>query len=126
MLAIRKLECKTAVFLLCLRMQSLVKREVIYPEMCATTKIANLAKIRQRFAAIQRCPKGPYGNFDEMTNLAKICRRLSKNSNEMFKEATRNVAILTNMGKIAERMSQNFGRVAVYAIARISGHTWGA
>ena len=63
MLAIRKLECKTAVFLLCSRMQSIVKREVICPEMYATTKIANLAKIRQRFALIQRCPKGPLWQF---------------------------------------------------------------
>ena len=44
MLAIRKLECKTAVFLLCSRMQSLVKREVICSEMYATTKMETLAK----------------------------------------------------------------------------------
>ena len=63
MLAIRKLECKTDVFLLCSRMQSLVKREVICPEMYARTKMANLTKIRQRFAPIQRCPKGPLWQF---------------------------------------------------------------
>ena len=58
MLAIRKLECKTAVFLLCSRMQSLVKRQVICSEMYAPTKMETLAKIRQRFVRNSKTSEG--------------------------------------------------------------------
>ena len=104
MLAIRKLECKTAVFLLCSRMQSLVKREVIYPEMCATTKWKICVKIHRRFERNSKRSEGaPWkvAILTKMANMAKIYRRLCKNSNEMFKEAPWKVAILTNMGKMA-------------------------
>ena len=113
---------KSFIFACSRRMQSLVKREVICPEMCATTKMANLAKIRQRFVANSKmCKRAPWkvailtkmANMTITTNLAKIRWRLSKNSNEMSKEAPWKVAIFTNMGKMAivpkicQRLSEN-------------------
>ena len=77
--------------------------------MHATTKMANLAKFRQRFGENSRMSKGARwkvtsdenGKLGKMTNLAKIRQRFGENL-KVFKGASWKVVILTKMANLAK------------------------
>ena len=77
--------------------------------MHATTKMANLAKFRQRFGENSRMSKGARwkvtsdenGKLGKTTNLAKIRQRFGENL-KVFKGASWKVVILTKMANLAK------------------------